>query len=287
MKKILFYILTFFTFLSCEKKPKGDFQSVILYNYGRSEIGTTYDVPLKFIVNSTKEEVLFHLYSFDPNLEAGIYTYNDRDRFDCRMWGPYNCTNMTFYQNRCKWGNKYITDGYVYVERDGDIYTFVVSAQTADGNWQDWQYNGKVKRQDWHEKSNIGGMFAHLSVDDARNFPAVPRPLPQGYNGATMLAFLAGDADYGIAFFLKYMHENPNSPTGTYSVVGNHMIQDIYYPYSSERINPKHLVSGTFTVTRIDKPHKYRVDIDVVDENGRVIQGCFDGGDLTGTNDYE
>jgi len=277
MKKIIYFIFIVFTFLSCEDK---DIEKVIIYDYGRSEIGTTFDIPIKFIIDD-KTEAIFRLYSYDQNLEAGLYQYNDKNVDDCRMWGPFNCKNKTFFKNRCKWGDKYVVDGYVSVEKEGDIYTFVVGVQTTDGIWHNWQYSGKVKREDWYKKSNIGGMFCNLGVINAINNPGTPRPLPEGYLGATLLGIESGDVYNCIRIFLKYMHPESDNPTGTYSITGNDIIQRIYYT-TFLGFNSIKLVSGTFTITQVDKPHKYRVDIDVIDENGRVIQGCFDGGDLHG-----
>ena len=279
MRKILYFTFIIFTFLSC--KEDETIEKVIIYDYGRSEIGTTFDIPIKFIIDE-KTEAIFRLYSYDQNLEAGIYQYNDKDVKDCRMWGPFNCKDKTFFKDRCKWGSSYVTGGYVSVEKEGEIYTFVVSVQTTDGIWHDWQYNGKVKKQDWHEKSKIKGMFVELGLDDYKN--KSPYLYPNYTGGVTMLSVEGGDASYCIRFFFIYMHENPDTPTGTYSITGDNIIQRIYLK-SIFSDTYTYLVSGTFTVTRVDKPHKYRVDIDVVDENGRVIQGCFDGGHII--SDYE
>jgi len=279
MRRIIYFTFVLFTLLSCKKE---DNIRVIIYNYGRSEIGTTFDIPVKFIIDD-KTEAIFRLYSYDQNLAEGIYQYNDKDIHDCRMWGPYNCTDKTFFKNRCKWGDKYVTDGYVSVEKESEIYTFVVGVQTTDGVWHnDYQYIGKVKRENWKTKSDVGGMFCALDITNAINNPGTPHPLPQGYNGATMLCVATGDIYYGITFFLKYMHPEFDDPTGTYSITGNDIIQKIYTPNVTGFGTSIKLVSGTFTVTRVNKPWKFRVDIDVVDEKGRVIQGCFDGGELCG-----
>jgi len=95
MKNIIIFTFVLFTLLSCKKE---DNIRVIIYNYGRSPIGTTYDIPVKFIINDN-EEALFHLYSYDQNLAEGIYQYNDKNIDDCTMWGPYNCTDKTFFKN--------------------------------------------------------------------------------------------------------------------------------------------------------------------------------------------
>jgi len=245
MKKFIIFIFVLFTLFSCKKEPKGDFESVTLYNYGRSKIGTTYDIPLKFIVNSTKEEVLFRLYSLDPNLAEGIYNYTDKDINDCRIWGPYNCTDKTFFKNRCKWGSSYIVDGYISVEKNKDIYTFVIGVYTQDGKLHTGQYEGKVQKKDWYEKSKIGGMFATLGVIDYKNFP--PYLYPNYSGGVTMLGVQAGNSYYGLSFFILYMHENPNNPIGTYSITSDNVIQKIYTPDVTGLGTSVHLTSDGYT----------------------------------------
>jgi hypothetical protein len=87
-----------------------------------------------------------------------------------------------------------------------------------------------------------------------------------------------------------YLHPDKNDPTGTYYINpnANHYYQEgenVYQNVCFYGLVPQNiasLVSGSITIARVDKPYKFKIDVDVVDENGRQIQGCFDGLDYSG-----
>ena len=285
MKRILFFSLVISCILnSCkEKEPQGN--NVTLYYYGYSGMGYTYEVPLRFY-DGNELVGFFILYSTDKDLKEGIYKYNDKFVESYDIWNfETSYLDFTFFKNKCKWGDKYVTDGYVYVEKEGEIYTFVVSVQTADGIWHDWQYSGKVKKEIFETQSEVGGFFAvaHL-MNHLDNLPGRPWGLPSDYSGGnTWVQVEAGTLNQSYIVNIQYTHPDANDPTGTYYINPNangyyQEGENAYQNLCSYGYSYINLVSGFITITRVDKPHKFKIDVDVTDINGGHIQGSWDGG---------
>ena len=293
MKRILFFSLIIsFILNSCEEKPKGN--NVTLYYYGYSGMGYTYEVPLRFYYGN---EVIgfFKLYSTDKDLQEGLYTYNEKV-VDMYGVGDSNVAykDFTFFKNQCKWGDRYVTDGYVSVKKEGEIYTFVVSVQTADGIWHDWQYCGKIKKEKFEAQSEVQGFFADAYLGNRLLYNPLGRPwgLPSDYSGGnTWVQVEAGTIYQSYIVSMLYTHPNANNPTGIYYVNSNAngYYQEGESAYQNEcsytGLSYIKLESGFITITRVDKPYKFKIDVDVTDINGGHIQGSFDGGHII--SDYE
>ena len=124
-------------------------------------------------------------------------------------------------------------------------------------------------------------IFNDIHWANARNFPA------DYLGGITwVIVYNRYDRLSDIKINIIYRHPDPNDFTGVYHINPNanglynpdsYMIQNIYEK-SLDSIY--WLVSGTLTVTRVDKPWSFKIDVDVVSENGEVIQGSFDGGSV-------
>jgi len=285
MKRLIFFSVITLSFIlnSCNKETIED--RVILYYYGYSGMGYTYEVPVRFYVGDTV--VFFILYSTDKNLKEGIYKYNEKIVVDADIWNDdIAYTDLTFFKNKCTWGSSNITDGYVSVEKDGEIYTFVIGVQTTNGVWHNWQYQGKVKKEKYKIQSEVGGFFAVAHLTNTDNYWERPFGLPSDYNGGmSWVQVEAGSTIKGYMVNMLYLHPNVNDPTGTYYVNpnANGYYQEGESAYQNiceynKNFNGIQLASGYITITRVNKPYKFKIDVDVTDINGRHIQGSWDGG---------
>jgi len=292
MKKPFYFLFALFVFVSCNK-PYNDntFTDVTLYYYGYSGMGYTYEVPVRFFINK-KVEAFFILYSIDKDLKEGVYNYNDVFVPNLGMWDYGNIvfTNFTFFKGKCKWKDNIITDGFVTVERNGNNYTFIIDVTDNTGAIHTGKYQGKVKKENFEIQSKIGGVFALASVENRIGDPwAGPVGLPSSYSGGnTWVQVEAGEKNDGYMVNMLYLHPDKNDPTGTYYVNPNangyYREGEIVYQnlcsYNISQTNTRQLLSGSITITRVDKPWKFRIDVNVTDEDGGHIQGCFDGVDM-------
>jgi len=289
MNKYIYFLALSVLFFSCEEEEfRGEFDSVTLYYYGRSHSGLTYEVPLKFYSNG-KETAFFVLYSLSPNLENGTYNYNDLLHFNCQTFRDFAFTNNTFYKNVCKWNNNVIIDGTVTVEKSNDNYTFLIDVTYIKGENHKGTFKGKVKKENYHKQSNVNGVFASASIDNCVNDRVFG--LPEDYSGGlTWLTVSSGDILLGMTVNIICLRPSPNDFTGVYEVNPNangryspdgSAIQNGYDKKGTLGVqNEYKLISGTFIVTRVDKPWRFKIDVDVVAENGDIIQGSFDGGEI-------
>jgi len=271
--------------------PKGDFDNVTLYYYGRSNIGITYEVPLRFYSNG-KEVAFFVLYSLSPDLENGVYNFNDSIYPSCQSFPDFAFVNKTFYKGVCRWKNNIIIGGTVTVEKKGDNYTFIIDVTDYKGEGHKSTFTGKVKKENYHQQSQINGIFASAVIFNDTGKPYYN--LPADYlGGVTFLNVSYGDILYGIKVSVIYLHPNPNDFTGVYYVNPNanglynpdsYIIQNIYVEGLVTQ-NTYRLASGTFKIIKIDKPWHFKIDVDVVASNGEVIQGSFDGGEIWFSDD--
>jgi hypothetical protein len=279
MKYFYFASLVSVLFFSCkEPKLEGEFDEVTLYYYGRSHSGTTYEVPLKFYING-KETAFFVLYSLSPDLESGVYSYNDSLYINCQIFNDFAFTDKTFYKKVCKMGGNEITDGTVTVERASDKYNFIIDVTDNKGVNHKGTFKGKVKKENYHQQSNVNGLFANASIEKCS--PGFPYGLPENYDGGiTWIELRAGDWVSGMEVNIIFLHSELNDFTGVHYANSSLTLQSMYYKNLEDR-NHMRLVSGTFTVTRVDdKPYKFKIDVDVAAANGDIIQGSFDGGEI-------
>jgi len=288
--RIRFYliILTSVCLFSCKPQRFNEiFDSVIIYDYGRSPIGTTYDVPVKFFFNN-KEIATFHLYSFYSDLESGVYNYNDVKRSTNGIaFEKFGCSNKTFFKGECKWGDNIITGGTVTVDKQGDKYTFIVDVVDNKGEQHYGKFNGKVKKEDWYKKSQTG-LFAAVTIGESLT-------QVEGYK-ITVVQLDAGDTKNNLTVSISIIKpENNNGITGVHQVYYNaHIAYAIdnglevcnnwcsYKNYPVEDnlpygVNFMELNTGTITVMRVNKPWKYEIDVDVVAANGYEIKGSYTG----------
>jgi len=278
--KFYLIILILACFYSCKPQFDEMFDEVIIYNYGYSQVGLTYNVPVKFFFNN-KEIATFHLYSFSPDLESGVYNYYDKFVVVEQPFVEFKGVNKTFFKGDCKWGDNIITDGSVTVEKQGDNYTFIVDVTDNKGERHYGKFSGNVKKENWHTKSTLG-LFSSLILKDASDVVQI-----EGYKITTMYV----DAGYsnrdGWAALSVGVYvirpENENVFEGVYHI-GEGILQGWYisnnYPVndgSPFSAISKPLRSGTITITKVNKQWRYKVDVDVVDENGYEIKGSFTG----------
>ena len=264
-----------------------------MYDYGRSPIGLTFDVPVKFLFNN-KEMAMFHLYSCSPDLEDGVYSYNEKLVNTALSFYQYGCSDKTFFKGKCKWGNNIITGGTVTVERNNDDYTFVMDVVDNTGEIHYGIYQGKVKKENWHTKSNVN-MFVAGGLYNCKGSMGAPVGTPQDFSGGISICGLeTGDINKYIQVCFSFSHSDENSPTGTYNINPNangYFYPDITVYVNYLRVNQSatfyKLTYGTFTITRVNKPHKFRIDVDAVAENGYIIKGCYDGGEGWFSCDYD
>ena len=120
---------------------------------------------------------------------------------------------------------------------------------------------------------------------------------PDFADGISFCQLDAGDLNKFIMVGFLFSHSNVNDPTGTYNINPNangYFYSDINVYQNSLIIvsnhwynwESYHLISGTFTITRVNKPWKFRIDVDAIAENGWVIKGCYDGGGYY-SSDYD
>jgi len=270
----------------------GVFDNVVIYDYGHSQLGVTYDVPVKFFFNN-EEMATFHLYSFYADLESGIYNCSDvmAQAMQIPFGETFKGVNKTFFKGDCKWGNNIITDGSVTVEKSGDKYTFIVDVTDNKGEHHYGKFNGKIKKENWHTKSTLG-LFNTVGISESLI-------QIEGY----IVSFIQLDAGYLIKNDTETISvkltvgldiikpENNNGITGVhhvyehagreyaiangFDVCGNYCSYKDYpikdnLPYGVQFMQ---LQSGTITITRVNEPYKYRVDVDVVAANGYKIKG--------------
>ncbi|MDR0829632.1 MAG: hypothetical protein LBN95_05935 [Prevotellaceae bacterium] len=293
MKKIIFYITFLLICISCKNNDNSE---ITLYYYGRSPIGTTFEVPVRFYENG-KEKAFFVFYSSDQNLESGVYEYNDTVYPPSFYWGIGFCyANKTFYKEVSKWESNYITGGNVNITRNGEQYTFLIDVTDNKGEKHIEKFEGKAKKESYHQQSIVKGEFSTADIENCMVETHFTSRLPADYSGGmTWLYLESGDVLNGKRINIIFLHSNANDFTGTYSVdanangsyrEGKDMIQNIVelYPKRSQ-YDPK-LISGTFTISKVDKPWHFKIDVDVVDDLGDIIQGSFDGGQIT-FSDYD
>jgi len=161
-KTVIFSIFVFLIvlFVSCcrEREFDGTFDKVIIYEYGYSYMGLTYEIPVKFYADN-KEIASFYLFSFDKYLESGVYNYTDSIVGTWHSFPDSRYSNKTFFKGRCKWGNNIIKGGTVTVDRQDENYTFIVDIVDNKGEQHYGKFSGKVEKEDWYIKSEIGGIF--------------------------------------------------------------------------------------------------------------------------------
>jgi len=291
--KIYLILLMFVCLYSCkEQKFEEEFDSVVIYDYGNSQLGVTYDVPVKFFFNG-KEIATFHLYSFSPNLESGIYICSDETAaaYQVAFSPEFKGVNKTFFKGDCKWENNIITGGSVTVDKQGDNYTFIVDVVDNTGKQHYGKYSGKVQKEDWYVKSEIGGIFCSVGFVEGYfqpidiNYIGVRMQMDAGdiYNRLSVsLGFLLHIEDSDIT---RVYHINPN-PTGNPNNATDGVYSNfcIYKNYPAEGDNSGafgiNLTSGTITISRVNEKWQYRIDVDVIAENGYQIKGCFNGGEI-------
>jgi len=288
MNKYIYVFILLFLLLSCQKENfKGEFDNVTLYYYGRSHSSTTYEIPLKFY-NNGKEIAFFVLYSLSPDLENGVYNFNDSLHRNCQAFQHFAFVDKTFYKGVCKWEGNEITNGMVTVNKQGENYTFIIDIIDYKGENHKGTFKGKVKKENYHQQSKVNGLFAAAYIDNHTQWTL---GVPEDYSGGiTWLSVFSGDRLNGKAVNIIYSHSNPNDFTGVYYVNPNAngkynsdglAIQNAYDKHGVQSIQNKYkLVSGTFKVTQVNKPWQFKIDIDVVAENGDIIQGSFDGGEI-------
>jgi len=240
------------------------FDSVVIYNYGYSQLGLTYDVPVKFFFKN-KEIAIFHLYSFCDNLESGTYTYLGKPAVSKGVpFFDYGCSNKTFFKGECKWGDNIITGGTVTVDRQGDKYTLIVDVTDSKGEQHYGKFDGKVKKEDWYKKSTLG-LFNGVGIWESSM-------QVEGYK-VTAIQIDAGDTKNNLTISLSIIKpENNNGITGVHQVYYNanraYAIENGlevcanscgYKNYPVEESLPYgvpsvQLQSGTITITRVNKP---------------------------------
>ena len=278
--KFYLIILILACFYSCKPQFDEMFDEVIIYNYGYSQVGLTYNVPVKFFFNN-KEIATFHLYSFSPDLESGVYNYYDKFVVVEQPFVEFKGVNKTFFKGDCKWGDNIITDGSVTVEKQGDNYTFIVDVTDNKGERHYGKFSGNVKKENWHTKSTLG-LFSSLILKDASDVVQI-----EGYKITTMYV----DAGYsnrdGWAALSVGVYvirpENKNVFEGVYHI-GEGILQgwcsykgypvDDGSPYGVQLMG---LETGTITITKVNQHWRYRIDVDVVARNGYNIKGSFTG----------
>ncbi|MDR0830224.1 MAG: hypothetical protein LBN95_08980 [Prevotellaceae bacterium] len=264
MKKYVFiFFLSIYCF-SCKQEINNEFDKVILYYYGRSPIGTTFEVPVQFY-NSGKEIASFTLYSYNADLENGIYKYNDTTYAGINWVRNSYYVDKTFYKGLCKWGDKIITDGSVTVTKENNTYTFIVDVIDNTGKKHTGKFKGNVTKENKYPQSEIKGKFAEVYVADT------------GWQGAhkLMIGLEGGDTFYSLKIYYSVpCEEMPNDIVGVYQI--NNGIQSSKYWCDILNRNMINLADGQITVSRDN--NKYKIDVDVTDVNGYRIQECFDGG---------
>ncbi|MDR1544166.1 MAG: hypothetical protein LBS50_07160 [Prevotellaceae bacterium] len=271
----MFVLLIVLSLFSCKEDIDITFDKAIIYNYGHSEIGITYDIPVKFFVKN-KEIAYFRLYSMDENLANGIYNYSDVDVVNYIPFGyRANCSDKTFFKDRCKWNNNTITRGSVTVEKQNDKYTFIVNITDNKGVQHRGKFSGKVKKEDWYEKSKTGGLFNCADIWESYRQP----------NDGTFefaLQMNSGDTNNEIQLNATFIVNNPTDATGVYEFYNDVWCQYTNYPVQGSTARPNEFIqaSGTIIITRVNEGWKYKVDVDVVSEKGVVIKGSFDGCDM-------
>jgi hypothetical protein len=270
MKKILFLLFISLCVFSCKQEINNEFDNVVLCYYGRSPIGTTFEVPVRFY-NNGKEIATFTLYSYNDDLENGIYKYNDTTYAGVNWVRNSYYVDKTFYKGLCKWGDKIITDGSVTVTKGNDTYTFIVDVTDNTGEKHTGKFKGNVTKENKYPQSEIKGKFAEVYVTDS------------GWQGAhkLMIGLMGGDKFYGLQIYYSMpCEEMPNDIVGLYQI--NDGSTDYWSKYWSNGLVPFlesdcfKLVDGQITVSRDN--NKYKIDVDVTDVNGYRIQECFDGG---------
>lgn len=275
---IFFLILSLFSCKENEKEKEFDsiFDKVIVYDYGRSIIGITYDIPLKFFFGGN-EIASFRLYSMDKNLANGVYKYSDVKVIDYIPFNNYgSCSDKTFFKDKCKWGNNIITGGSVTVDKQEDKYTFIIDVTDNKGEQHYGKFSGKIKKEDWYEKSKTGGLFdIGLIWDSALQ--------PNDGTYAFALQYNSGDANNEIQINARLITNNPTDATGIYQFENDGHCIYTNYPYEGSTAKMSQFIkfTGTIIVTRVNEPWKYKVDIDVVSEKGVAIKGSFDGCDMS------
>ena len=278
-------------FVSCEQKEFGSkFDKAVIYEYGYSYMGLTYEIPVKFYFNN-KEIASFYLFSFDKYLESGVYNYTD---VVVGTWHafPESCySNKTFFKGRCKWGDNIVTGGTIIVERRGEEHIITVDVVDNTGEQHYAVFSGKVHKENWHTKSEIGGIFC-----SAVFWEGWEQPADENYKGVIM-QMDAGDIYNNLRVSLGFLLNKNSDITGTYHINPNakgyisSAVDGVYqntcgyknYPVEGHTLQysvDTGLVSGTIIISRVNEQWRYRIDVDVVAKNGFEIKGCFNGGEI-------
>jgi len=284
MKTKFYLIILIFTSLySCKLQFDEMFDSVVIYNYGHSDVGVTYNVPVKFFFKK-KEIATFHLYSFYSDLESGVYNYSDITvpAFQMVFAPQFKGENKTFFKGDCKWGDNIITEGSVTVEKQGENYTFIVDVIDNTGEHHYGKFSGKAKKEDWHTKS-AHGLFNNVTIGEAflhlDGYKVTAVQLDAGYKSVTL--------SVGVQIAKP---ENDNVFTGVYYFNESGWCSYTNYPEptsGSWGVQFMPLSTGTITITRVDEPWRYRIDVDVVAKNGYKITGSFTKGEMDFFQGYD
>lgn len=268
MKNLLFVLFTGVLLISCEKEPKATtIDSVELYYRGRTALHSTFHVPLKFY--SEGELVLdMLLWSLDSTLESGRYTICPDKISD--GWGYKGNVNKTFSRDVCRWRGELIVDGYVDVENNGDTYSFDINLTGAKGKKHQAQYSGEVISKRSSEITKYLGFFHSLSLEKSNSFNR------DHYQMSLVTGDLLGVYHRQLWFF--FVPESMVSPEGSYNVENNYVFNAYVYRGDSD-FTTVPIIDGIFTITSTNSHPPYRVDIDVMTEDGERIRGSYINGD--------
>jgi len=291
LKKINIIVLISIILISCTHKETFNytFDKVVIYDYGRSFIGLTYEIPIKFYFKD-KEISSFYLFSFDKYLESGVYNYTDSIVGTHHAFPKSRYSNKTFFKDKCKWWDNYITSGTVTVDRQNDNYTFIIDVLDVNGEQHYGKFSGKVEKKDWHTKSEIGGIFCSVGF-----WEGYIQPTDENYVG-TMMQLDAGDIYNYLHVNLGFLLHKNSDITGIYHINPNangyiqSAVDGVYSNFCKYRDYPVEedskygveswLESGTITIKRVNEKWQYRIDVDVIAKNGYKIKGCFNGGEI-------
>ena len=278
MKAKFYLIIVIFVCLySCKSQIFDEtFGSVIIYYYGHSGAGVTYDVPVKFFFNK-KEIATFHLYSRSLDLESGVYNYSNELVGTQLSFIEVIGENKTFFKGDCKWGDNVITSGTVTVDRQGDKYTFIVDVTDNKGEHHYGKFSGKVKKEDWYTKSTLG-LFNGTTIWESEiqvgdDYKATAIQLDAGYYAYT------GAITLSVGFRI-IRPKNDKVFEGVYRI-GESNMDGEWCSYKNYPEGKTHsiieLTTGTITITKVNEPWRYKIDVDAVAKNGYEIKGSFTG----------
>ncbi len=273
MRKIYFILFAGVLLISCEKEPKiTTIDSVELYYRGRTVLHSTFHVPLKFY--SEGELVLdMLLWSLDSTLESGRYTICPDEMSG--GWYEKGYVNKTFSRDACRWRGELIKDGYVDVLHDGDTYTFDINLIDAKGKNHTVQYSGNVINKQSPQITDYLVFFYELILDKTK-------ALNQENEEVDVFDMFLTTGDwlevYYRQLFIVFIPESLESPEENYNVENSNVL----HAYVNKELVPKDpiisITSGTFSITPTNSNPPYRVDVDVMTEDGEHIRGSYING---------